>query len=90
MSAILVSEQPVAQFLVAARLIEQDDGTVTVELPDGAVLSVQPDGRLETRPPGTAGPYERALPWGSVLVYVPDGQRGYALAYVPGAPGDPA
>jgi hypothetical protein len=34
------------------------DGGYVVTLPDGTVLSVQPDGSYQTRPAGTAGPWE--------------------------------
>lgn len=47
------------------------DGGVVVSLPDGAVLSVQPDGSYEERPAGTAGPYEVAQVSGDKLVYNP-------------------
>lgn len=46
-------------------------GGVTVVNPDGTVLSVQPDGRFESRPAGTAGSYEVAIVDGSDLVYNP-------------------
>lgn len=43
----------------------------TVALPSGEVLSVQPDGSYQTRPAGTAGPYEVAQRVGDKLVFTP-------------------
>lgn len=48
--------------------------TVTVG-PNGAVLSVNTSGGLETRPAGTAGPWERCKIQGNVLVFRPVGAR---------------
>lgn len=39
---------------------KQGENWVTVSNPDGTVLSVQPDGSYQSRPAGTAGPYELA------------------------------
>lgn len=60
---------------------------VTVTVDDG-VLSVQPDGRIEVRPPGTAGPYELAINAGDRLVYAPHGVDGavYLLPLVTAIP----
>jgi hypothetical protein len=62
-----------------------DGDRVTVAYPAGAttVLSVQPDGTMETRPAGSAGPYETALLAGDRLVYAPTGLGGavYLLPY---------
>ena len=49
------------------------DGGVTVSNPDGTVLSVQPNGTFETRPGGTAGPYEVAQQSGQDLIFRPAG-----------------
>ncbi len=45
----------------------------------GDVLSVQPDGSFQTRPAGTAGPFERAVIQGTGLVYRPLGAEGRAF-----------
>lgn len=62
-----------------------DGDRVTVAYPAGAstVLSVQPDGSMETRPAGSAGPYETAILAGDRLVYAPTGVEGavYLLPY---------
>lgn len=52
--------------------INHVDGGVTISTADGAVLSVQPDGSYQTRPAGTAGPYELAQQAGDKLIYSPD------------------
>lgn len=53
-------------------------GGVTVTYPRGetTVLSIQPDGSAQTRPEGTAGPYELAQVSGNALVYTPLGNTG--------------
>ena len=47
---------------------------------DSVVLSIQPDGRLETRPAGTDGPYElvraTSQPEGLDILYREDGATG--------------
>jgi hypothetical protein len=67
------------------QLNKLDDTHVTVRYPPTAttVISIQPDGRIETRPEGTCGPYEVALLAGDRLVYAPEGVEGsvYILPY---------
>jgi len=60
------------------------DELVTVTYPAGTttVLSVQPDGRIETRPAGANGPYERAVLKSDRLIYAPVGPAG-AVYLVP-------
>jgi autotransporter adhesin len=60
-----------------------DGGKVTLSTADGSVLSVQPDGSFETRPAGTAGPYETAVDGGNTLVYCPDSVHVYVVSVVP-------
>lgn len=57
-------------------------GGTTISTADGSVLSVQPDGKFETRPAGTEGPYEVAEDHGDKLVYCPDGVHTYVVAVV--------
>ncbi len=69
---IALSESPILAFQLA-NLNDYGNHRVTATYPPGAdtVLSVQPDGRYETRPHGTAGPYELAQQSGDRLVYGP-------------------
>lgn len=55
--------------------------TLTINNSTGEVLSVQPDGSWQTRPKGTAGPYERAFLDGGLLTYCPDGIHIYRFSY---------
>lgn len=55
--------------------------SLTINATTGDVLSVQPDGTFQTRPKGTAGPYEQAGLNGTFLVYCPDGAHVYALPW---------
>jgi hypothetical protein len=48
-------------------------GGVVVTHDDGTVLSVQPNGAFQSRPAGTAGPYEVAEQSGDKLIYRPNG-----------------
>jgi len=61
--------------------------TVTV-IGSGEVLSVQPDGSIQTRPSGSAGPYEVALLDRDRLIYAPLGAAGavFILPYCPAIP----
>lgn len=83
---IAIGKTPLAEMVLAERLIDQGDGTVTVSLLSGAVMSVQPDGRVETRPPGTAGAYERATVVGQTVVFCPAGDRVFAFAFAAKVP----
>ena len=55
-----------------------DGDLVTVTYPVGAdtVLSVQPDGTVETREPGSQGPYERGLKRPDRIIFAPLGPAG--------------
>lgn len=79
--SIAIGTAPLTPIRLADHLNQQaDNGTVTVSLTDGTVLSIQPDGSQQTRPAGTAGPWEIARINGNVLIYSPDGNP-YAFAY---------
>jgi hypothetical protein len=62
-----------SHFLPGDLVASGREGYVRVVLPDGEVLSVQPDGSLGTRPEGTDGPWEQAKRSGSVLAYSVNG-----------------
>jgi hypothetical protein len=72
------------------QIIRISDTLVTVRYPPDAttVLSMQPDGRVETRPEGACGPYELALLGADRLVYAPKGAAGavYLIPYAPELP----
>ncbi len=63
MSRIGVLPYPVYRYTAANLIPTADPNKFTTNYPDGAdtVMSVQPDGAIETRPAGTAGPYEVAV-----------------------------
>lgn len=50
--------------------------TVTYPPGETTVLSVQPDGTIETRPAGTCGPFELTLQKFDRLIYAPKGPAG--------------
>lgn len=62
--------------------INKVDGGVTVSLPNGNVLSVQPNGDYQERPAGAAGDYERAQQAGDKLIYTPTPNKVYVIATV--------
>jgi hypothetical protein len=68
--------------------VTDDLVTVTAPVGENTVLSVQPDGTLETRPAGAQGPYELALLKVDRLVYAPLGVGGpvYLLPYADAIP----
>lgn len=75
------------------QLTAQPDGSVTVSILDptgilcrnpdrpaivGDVYSMQPDGSMQARPAGTAGPWELARVNGNALAFAPQGKDGPA------------
>jgi hypothetical protein len=56
--------------------LTRDDGTPS-QAED--VLSVQPDGRLQTRAAKTSGPFERAKVTPAGLIFRPNGQRAFLV-----------
>ena len=56
--------------------LKRDDGTDNQE---GDVLSMQPDGTMQTRPGGSQGNFERAAISGPWLVYRPVGSRCFLV-----------
>ena len=95
---IAVSKTFLTEMVTAVRLNNVGNGEVTVtladvELLDGTtlhepVMSVQPDGSVQTRPAGADGPYERAVVSGNLLVFRPAGDRAFAFPFAPKVPND--
>ena len=57
------------------------NNTVTYPAGSNTVLSVQPDGSVQTRPKGTAGPYEIFRKTDKGLVFTPE-IKSYLVPYV--------
>jgi hypothetical protein len=70
----------VGPFLLIDHLNRKPDGTVTASLRSGEVVSVQPDGRIETRPAGTEGAWERGTVAGDKIIYNSNGNI-YVFAF---------
>jgi hypothetical protein len=70
--------------------LDEPSGLCTVTYPAGSttVLSVQPDGTIQTREQGANGVYERAILYVDRLIYAPIGPAG-KLFLVPYAPVTP-
>lgn len=84
---IAISASPLVPMRLASQLLQQSDGVYTVSLPDGEVLSCQPDGTLQTRPAGTNGQYEICTVNGGYLTFKPQGVP-ITFAYVATVPPD--
>lgn len=54
-----------------ATINPQPNGQATISNPDGSVVSVQPDGAIESRPAGTAGAYELCTLNGLTVTFQP-------------------
>ena len=75
-----MSDKPLdITFIARERLNKGPNGTAIVVNSDGTIVSVQPDGSIQSRPAGTAGPYETAKIDGNKLVYHSGGHI-YAFA----------
>lgn len=80
-----IGTTPLTPLRVGQTLIAQGNGQFTVSLPNGDVLSCQPDGSFQTRPTGTAGVYELCTVNGGYLTFNPDGNPR-VFCYVPTLP----
>lgn len=81
-----ISTTPILTLRLASQLLAQPDGkTFTVSLPNGEVLSCQPDGSLQTRPAGANGDYELCTVNGSYLTFYPV-DVPFTFGYVPNVP----
>lgn len=78
---IALSTTPLTPMRLAQTLLQQSDGVFTVSNVDETVLSCQPDGTLQTRPKGTAGPYELCTVVGGYLTFTPAGTP-FTFAFV--------
>ncbi len=76
---------PLTPLKPASQLLAQPNGQFTVGLTDGTVLSCQPDGSFQTRPAGTAGPYELCTVNGGYLTFNPNGVP-FTFAFVASVP----
>lgn len=60
----------------------QPDGSITLTLDNvGNVLSCQPDGSFQTRPKGTAGPYEKGYVSGNIIAFHPS-QKTFMFIFI--------
>lgn len=75
-----LSTTPLCTLLLADHTNDQGDGTVTISMADGMVVSCQPDGSLQFRPDGTNGPWERCVIDGPLATFNPDGVHGYRFS----------
>lgn len=71
---------------VAKALNAQGDGTYTISNLDETVMSVNPQGGVETRPAGTNGAWERCTRLGNVVYFNPIGEAVYPFAFAEGVP----
>jgi len=72
--------------IIAQGFNQQADGTVTVTVQDGCVLSIQPDGEVQHRAPGFNGYYEIATVVGNQLQFCPNGAAAYLYGFVDQCP----
>ncbi len=79
-----MSTQPVATLSTAQlKVNDLGDGVSTlVQISDGQVLSCQPNGTIELRPPGTDGAYEKCVVKDGCATYNPiaNVSLGYVFA----------
>jgi hypothetical protein len=83
---MIVGNAPLTSLMNVDHANPQADGTITLSRADGKVMSVQANGSIEWRPAGTAGPFEKAQVYGSMVVFNVQGQVGSAphvFAYFP-------
>ena len=56
------------------------NGNSRLQLGDGSIISVQPEGTVQTRPAESDGPYEQCKVSGSVVTFMPVPSVAYIFA----------
>lgn len=80
---IAISSVPILREFIVGHHINTYGDKVTFSMLDNRVLSVQPDGSIQYRPEGTAGPFELAVLIGDKLIYNPiSGLNVFVFAFI--------
>ncbi len=66
-------------------VVQRVGQTLVADVTTGDVLSLQPDGAWQTRPKGTAGPFEVCTIDGNIATYNPAGSP-FAFRFLPEVP----
>ena len=84
MVMVVIEEGAMIVIEVIRKFQLNGDNTARYPVDKDTVLSIQPNGEIQTRPKGTAGPYEVYEMSDKGLVYSPLGQNGssYLIPYV--------
>lgn len=78
---MFVTKEFLFEVVKIKKLYLLENGRVTVILPNDEVMSVQPEGQVETRPAGTQGAWEQAELCGDLLIFTPT-TRSFAFGYI--------
>jgi hypothetical protein len=65
---------------IEVNIAKQIDGTVVLMNAAGESISVQEDGSIQTRAPGSAGVFERAMLSGNTVTYYPASGKYYVFS----------
>lgn len=75
----LVAEIPAGAFVLVTA--QDVSGKTALSFPSGDLLSVQPNGAVQTRPAGQIGAWELGVIDGGVISYTPDPSTGHAWVF---------
>lgn len=73
---------PTKRLLAVKSVKSVSGGGAVLENPDGTIVSIQPDGRVEDRPAGADGGYERCKVSGNAATFKPADGKYYTFAFV--------
>lgn len=59
----------------------QEQGKTVLSLPSGELISVQPNGDVQTRPANQVGAWELGVMDGGVITYTPDASTGVGFVF---------
>lgn len=79
-----VFTDPTKQLLAVKGPKSVSNGGTVLENLDGTIVSIQPDGSVQTRPAGADGGYERCTVNGNVATWKP-AEKFYTFGWVVGA-----